>query len=90
MRMLGHPIINVEIHPDQLYDSISMAVEFFTKYAGYTQEYLIFDSNLYETNKGIRLDHLFTVSNPGFTVSQKIQQPARSNTDITEEIPEAL
>jgi hypothetical protein len=73
MRMLGHPIINVEIHPDQLYDSISMAVEFFTKYAGYTQEYLIFDSNLYETNKGIRLDHLFTVANTGFTLSQKLQ-----------------
>ena len=90
MRMLGHPIINVEIHPDQLYDSISMAVEFFTKYAGYTQEYLIFDSNLYESNKGIRLDHLFTVANTGFTLSQKLQQPNRSNPDFTVDIPEAL
>jgi hypothetical protein len=90
MRMLGHPIINVEIHPDQLYDSISMAVEFFTKYAGYTQEYLIFDSNLYESNKGIRLDHLFTVANTGFTLSQKLQQPKRSNPDFTVDIPEAL
>ena len=90
MRMLGHPIINVEIHPDQLYDSISMAVEFFTKYAGYTQEYLIFDSNLYEKNKGIRLDNLFTVANTGFTLSQKLQQPNRSNPDFTVDIPEAL
>lgn len=90
MRMLGHPIINVEVHPDQLYDSISMAVEFFTKYAGYTREYLIFDSNLYEPNKGLRLDHLFTVANTGFTLSQKLAQPARSNPDFTVDIPQAL
>lgn len=90
MRMLGHPIINVEIHPDQLYDAISMAVEFFTKYAGYTREYLIFDSNLYETNKGLRLDHLFTVANTGFTLSQRLAEPARSNPDFTVDIPQAL
>ena len=75
MRMLGHPIINVEIHPDQLYDAISMSCEFFTKYAGYTKEYLIFDSRLYEPNKGLRLDHLFTVANTGYTLSEKLTQP---------------
>ena len=90
MRMLGHPIINVEIHPDQLYDAISMAVEFFTKYAGYTREYLIFDSNLYEPNKGLRLDHLFTVVNTGFTLSQRLAEPARSNPDFTVDIPKSL
>jgi hypothetical protein len=90
MRMLGHPIINVEIHPDQLYDSISMAVEFFTKYAGYTREYLIFDSNLYEPNKGLRLDHLFTVVNSGFSLTQRLAPPARSNPDFTVDIPTAL
>ena len=90
MRMLGHPIINVEIHPDQLYDSISMAVEFFTKYAGYTREYLIFDSNLYEPNKGLRLDHLFTVANSGFSLTQRLAPPARSNPDFTVDIPTAL
>lgn len=90
MRMLGHPIINVEVHPDQLYDAISMAVEFFTKYAGYTREYLIFDSNLYEPNKGLRLDHLFTVVNSGFTLTQRLAPPARSNPDFTVDIPTAL
>lgn len=90
MRMLGHPIINVEVHPDQLYDAISMALEFFTKYAGYTREYLIFDSNLYERNKGLRLDHLFTVANTGFALSQKLAPPARSNPDFTVDIPQAL
>jgi hypothetical protein len=32
----------------------------FTKFAGYTREYLIFNSNLYIPNYGIKLDTLFT------------------------------
>jgi hypothetical protein len=82
LRMLGHPIINVEIHPDQLYDSISMACEFFTKYAGYTKEYLIFDSNIYEHDKGLRLDHLYTVAKTGFTLSEKLKDSTIPNPDF--------
>lgn len=82
LRMLGHPMINVEIHPDQLHDSISMACEFFTKYAGYTKEYLIFNSALYERDKGIRLDYLYTVSNTGFTLSQKLNDSTVPNPDF--------
>jgi hypothetical protein len=81
LRMLGHPMINVELHPDQLYDSISMACEFFTKYAGYTKEYLIFNSNIYEHNKGIRLDHLYTVAKTGFTLSEKLKDSTIPNPD---------
>ena len=90
MRMLGYPMINVEIHPDQLYDAISMSIEYFTKYAGYTQEFLIFDSNLYEPNKGLRLDNLFTVANTGFNLTQKLAEPQRANPDFTADIPDAL
>lgn len=61
-RSLGAPMINLEIHQDQLNEFISMALEFFTKYAGYTREFLVFDSDLYEVNKGIRLDVLFSLS----------------------------
>lgn len=61
-RSLGAPMINIEIHQDQLNEFISMSLELFTKYAGYTREYLIFDSDLYEVNKGIRLDVLFSIS----------------------------
>lgn len=81
LRMLGHPVITVEVHPDQLYDAISMSTELFSKYAGYTKEYLIFDSNLYERDKGIRLDHLFTVANTGFSLSQKLAEPTIANAD---------
>lgn len=90
MRILGHPIINVEIHPDQLYDSISMACEFYTKYAGYTKEYLIFDSRLYELDKGLRLDHLFTVANTGYTLSQKLAESTIPNPDSNIELRENL
>ena len=57
---LGWPQVNVEVHAAQLYDNIAIACEMFTKYAGYTEEYLIFDSRLYENGKGIRMDKLMT------------------------------
>jgi hypothetical protein len=90
MRMLGYPMVNVELHPDQLYDAISMSVEFFTKYAGFTQEFLVFDSNLYEPHKGLRLDNLFTVANTGFNLSEKLAESTRNNPDFTADIPDAL
>jgi len=82
LRMLGHPMINVELHPDQLYDAISMSCEFFTKYAGHKKEYIIFNSNLYEHNKGIRVDNLYTVANTGFTPSQRLAQNIAPNVDF--------
>lgn len=63
LRSLGYPFINVEIHRDTLYENISIACEMFAKFAGYTQEYLLFDSALYEKNNGIRLDQLFSLQN---------------------------
>jgi hypothetical protein len=72
LRSLGYPFINIEIHRDSLYENISIAVEWFTKYAGYTQEYLVFDSDLYEKNKGVRLDHLFTLQNSD-TFTEQVQ-----------------
>ena len=62
-RSLGYPLVSLEIHTDQLRENIQIAVEYFTKYAGYTKEFLIFDSAMYETNKGIRLDLLYTLAN---------------------------
>jgi len=61
-RALGAPLINLEIHADQLNEFISIACEMFTKYAGYTQEYLVFDSSLYERGRGTRLDVLFSLT----------------------------
>ena len=60
LRSLGFPTVNVELHADQLNDNISIACEMFTKFAGYTREYLVMNSNLYIPNYGIKLDVLFT------------------------------
>lgn len=57
-RQLGEPLVNVEISDEQIYDNIAIAMEYFTKYAGYTEEYLIFDSKKYERGIGIKVDTL--------------------------------
>lgn len=59
---LGAPLINIEIHDNQVYDNIGLACEMFTKYAGFTEEYLVFDVSKYETGKGIRMDALFSIT----------------------------
>lgn len=65
VRNLGAPNVTVEITDSQMHDCISQACEFFTKYAGVTRETLIFDSSLYERDRGVRLDTLFTIGTPG-------------------------
>ena len=72
-RSLGYPMVSLEIHTDQLRENIQIGVEYFTKFAGFTREFLIFDSQLYETNKGIRLDHLYTLANTSLDTSAKKQ-----------------
>ena len=55
---LGYPQINVEAHTMQVYDNIAQACELFTKFAGYTEEYLVFHSTLYEKGKGLYMPKL--------------------------------
>lgn len=73
LRSLGAPLINVELHHDQLFENISIACEMFTKFAGYTEEYLVFNSDLYKDNKGVKLDELFSIS-PNFN---KVVDPSK-------------
>lgn len=61
-RTLGAPMITLEIHQDQLNENIAIACEMYTKWAGHTAEGLVFDSDLYEKDKGIRLDVLFSTT----------------------------
>lgn len=87
-RALGYPIITLEVHQDQLFQNIQIACEYFSKFAGFTQEYLIFSSEIYEKNKGIRLDHLFTLSKAGLTNQQKIaESPKWVGPDFTVDTP---
>ena len=82
-RTLGAPMVNVEIHQDQLFENISIACEMYTKYAGYTEEYLVFDSNLYIDRVGIKLDDLFSIT-PEFN---KIVKPSSTVYVATSTIP---
>lgn len=59
---LGYPQVNIEAHQNQVYDNIAIAIEMFTKYAGYTEELLTFNSELYKPGRGIRMDVLFTAT----------------------------
>jgi len=65
---LGYPLVNLEIHGQQLYTNIARAVEMYTKFAGYTEEFLVFDSNLYTRGRGLDLKKLLT-NTPELTAS---------------------
>lgn len=68
---LGWPLVSVEIHQNGLNMNIQKAVELYTKFAGYTQEFVVFSSDIYERDKGIRMDNLFSVYSAGLTPAQK-------------------
>jgi len=55
---LGYPLVELEISDQQIYSHITAAIEVFTKWAGYTEEYLVFDSRQYERGVGLRVDKM--------------------------------
>lgn len=61
-RALGEPLVEVEISSEQMYENIDIACEYFTKFGGTTEEYLVFRSDLYESGIGLRMDKLFSIS----------------------------
>jgi hypothetical protein len=52
---LGYPFIEVELCNEQFTEYIDQALEFYTKYAGYTEEFLAFDSTKYPIGRGIHI-----------------------------------
>ena len=65
---LGFPLINLEIHGQQLYTNIARSIEMYSKFAGYTEEFLVFDSSLYTRGKGLDVEKLLTKT-PELTAS---------------------
>ena len=59
-KLMGWPSINIDICDENIADFVDQSIELYTKYAGYTEEFLIFNSNLYKHGTGIRLDKLFS------------------------------
>ena len=82
---LGYPQINIEAHTRQVYDNIAQACELFTKFAGYTEEYLVFHSSLYTMHKGLYMPDLinFTPELSGQIVDEvTVTNSPISTTDI--------
>jgi hypothetical protein len=59
---IGYPFVNIEVCDDsQIVEFIDMAMEMYTKYAGYTEEYFVFSSELYE-EPGLPIDKLISIT----------------------------
>lgn len=70
LKMLGEPLITVEITEEQLDFVINNALEIFTKYALQDEKALVLDLNQYEEDKGIKLPdnvtEVFSLEDSGF------------------------
>ena len=76
-RALGEPLIEVEISSEQMYEMIDISIEWFTKFSGVTEEYLIFRSDLYERGVGLRMDKLMNIT-PNMFNSMDSENPSLS------------
>jgi len=76
---LGWPIVNLELHGNQVYTNIAQSVEFFSKYAGYTEEHLVFDSDKYTRGKGLDIAELLTLT-PELTATYESTIEVTTNT----------
>lgn len=61
-RTLGEPLIQIEVSSEQIYEFIDIAIEYFTKFAGEDEEYLIFRSDLYIPGVGLPIGKLFNTT----------------------------
>lgn len=61
-RTLGEPLVQIEVSSEQIYEFIDIAIEYFTKFAGETEEYLIFKSDLYIKKVGLPIGRLINIS----------------------------
>jgi hypothetical protein len=61
-RSLGEPLIQIEISSEQIYEMIDIAIEYFTKFAGLEEEYLVFRSDLYKSGVGLEIGKLMNIT----------------------------
>ena len=79
---LGHPQINIETHTNQVYDNISIACEMFSKFAGYTEEYLVFHTDLYTKGLGVKVDDMFSET-PAMRETKAIELSGVSDSSLS-------
>jgi len=59
-QLLGWPTINIDMCDENIVSFIDQAMEKYTKFTGYTEEYLVFNTSIYKRGVGIRLDTVFS------------------------------
>lgn len=59
---LGYPMVQIEVATNQIREFVSIASEMFTKFAGFTSEYLAFDSRKYTSGQGMKLSELINLT----------------------------
>ena len=82
---LGYPQLNIEAHQMQVYDNIAQACEMFTKFAGYTEEYLVFHSSLYNMHQGLYMPDLINFT-PELSGEITESATCKNAPQVTEEI----
>lgn len=60
--MMGYPLVQIEITDEQMYSIIDTACEYFTKFSGMTEEFLIFRSDLYIPQVGLPIGRLINIT----------------------------
>ena len=58
----GWPNVEPDVCDENIAENIDQAIELYSKYAGYTEEYLVFHTRLYKPGVGLRLDKLFSMT----------------------------
>lgn len=61
-RAFGWPVVEIDMCDENIAEFIDQAIEVYTKYAGYTEEFLVFDSAWYKPGVGIPMDRLFAMT----------------------------
>ena len=84
---LGHPLVNIEISDQQLYSNITNAIEYFTKWAGYTEEYLVFDSKIYTRGAGIKVDTMVNTTPEMYTSFDTVSSTIFTTVSSTTVVP---
>lgn len=57
---MGWPVVQIEICDEAIVEHIDTAIEWYTKYAGYTEEILAFDSRNYQCGYGMQIDKMIS------------------------------
>jgi len=79
---LGYPLVQIEVSDDQMVNFINESIEYFSKYAGYTEEFLAFDTSVYTQWKGIHIEKLINS-----TCAYSVSNVSSVNVDVVNALP---